>query len=156
MIQAGLLLLAFNLLFAVLVWLAMYFPGLDLAASVACGYFLFRWIRGLSRVGVSVWQAAGISFISQLPGLILGGLALVSWYLYGPLTSNFDFMLQMWHTPWIPIFSWLPPIYLRGFSLTFLLLYLLSPAYILLVTLFTRFTRPPDQDGNRPHQVRLF
>ena len=98
MIQAGLLLLAFNLLFAVLVWLAMYFPGLDLAASVACGYFLFRWIRGLSRVGVSVWQAAGISFISQLPGLILGGLALVSWYLYGPLTSNFDFMLQMWHT----------------------------------------------------------
>jgi hypothetical protein len=76
--------------------------------------------------------------LAQLPGLIFSGIAIHSWWRYGPLTSNFDFILQMWHTPFVPLLSILPTVHLQEFPISFLLAYILSPAYILLMTLFAR------------------
>ena len=94
------------------------------------------------------------AFLAQLPGLIFSVLALHSWWRYGPLTSYFDFALQMWHTPFLPLLSLLPPIRIQGFPLYFLLGYVLSPLYILLMGLFAR-TIPADSE-NRVRIDRLF
>ncbi len=136
MIGAGLKLLAFNLLYAILVWLTMYFPGLDLLASTFFLYCLYCWSRYLGHAGFSMWRVMGTATLAQVPGLIFGSLALYNWWLYGPLTSNYDFMLQMWHTPWVPMLSLLPSMYIREFPLSFLLLFVLSFVYILLLGFF--------------------
>jgi hypothetical protein len=151
MLRAGFRLLSFNLFYAILVWLTMYFPGVDLLASVFFIYLLFRWSRYLGDAGFNTWQVMGTAFLAQIPGLVFGSLAIYSWYLYGPLTSNHDFLLQMWHTPLVPILSLLPTIHLQGFPLSFLLLYVLSPVYIILMTLIAGLsTRPAGLDGYRP------
>lgn len=156
MVRAGLRLLLFNLLYAILVWFTMYFPGLDLLASAFFFYVLLRWSQYLVDAGLNTWRVMGTATLAQVPGLIWGSLALYSWWLYGPLTSNYDFMLQMWHTPWVPILSLLPTIHLQGFPLSFLLLYILSPLYILLIGLFAGLLRSGSSAGYRPRKLRLF
>lgn len=147
-------LLIFNLLYAVLVWLIMYFPGLDLLAAAAFLYLLFIWSRRMARNGMTPARVMTTAFLAQLPGLVFCGIALYSWWRYGPLTSYFDFALQMWHTPFLPLLSLLPPIRIQGFPLYFLLGYVLSPLYILLMGLFARTF--PQASGNRVKIHRLF
>lgn len=154
MIWTACRLLTFNLLYAVLVWLTMYFPGLDLLAAVAFVCVLFIWSRRMVRNGMTTGKVMATAFLAQLPGLIFSVLALHSWWSYGPLTSYFDFALQMWHTPFLPLLSLLPPIRIQGFPLYFLLGYVLSPLYILLMGLFAR-TLPADSE-NRVRIDRLF
>ncbi|MGI6549613.1 MAG: hypothetical protein ACOX4Q_12665 [Syntrophomonadales bacterium] len=136
-ITAGRLLI-FNLLYAILVWLTMYFPGLDLLAAAIFIYLLFRWSQHMIDNRMNTWQVMATAALAQLPGLIFSGIAIHSWWRYGPLTSNFDFILQMWHTPFVPLLSILPTVHLQEFPISFLLAYILSPAYILLMTLFAR------------------
>jgi hypothetical protein len=134
-ITAGRLLI-FNLLYAILVWLTMYFPGLDLLAAAIFIYLLFRWSQHMIDNRMNTWQVMATAALAQLPGLIFSGIAIHSWWRYGPLTSNFDFILQMWHTPFVPLLSILPTVHLQEFPISFLLAYILSPAYIVLMTLF--------------------
>lgn len=148
-------LLIFNLLYAILVWLTMYFPGLDLLASVVFIYLLFRWTRYMVRNRMNTWQVISAATLAQLPGLVFSGIALYSWWLYGPLTSNFDFILQMWHTPFVPLLSLLPAVHLQEFPLYFLFAYILSPLYILLMGLFARLL-PQDTGRYRLTRGRLF
>ena len=146
MIVTAVRLLVFNLLYAVLVWLTMYFPGVDLLASVVFIYLLFRWSRHMVENGMNVRQVMATATLAQIPGLVFSGLAIYSWWRYGPLTSNFDFALQMWHTPLLPLLSLLSAVHLQGFPLSFLLAYILSPLYILLMGLFAGLVPP---DANR-------
>jgi len=146
-------LLMFNVLFAVLVWLTTYFPGLDLLAAAAFLYVLFIWSRRMAEDDMSPSGVMVTAFLAQLPGLVFSGIALYSWWRYGPLTSYFDFALQMWHTPFLPLLSLLPPIRIQGFPLYFLLGYILSPLYIMLMGLFARTY--PQGSGNRVKIHRL-
>ncbi|NLW63607.1 MAG: hypothetical protein GX052_05840 [Syntrophomonadaceae bacterium] len=154
MIGTACRLLIFNVLYAVLVWLTTYFPGLDLLAAAAFLYVLFIWSRRMVENGMNAGRVMATAFLAQLPGLVFSGLALYSWWRYGPLTSYFDFALQMWHTPFLPLLSLLPPIRIQGFPLYFLLGYILSPLYILLMGLFARTL--PRRSGNRVKIYRLF
>jgi hypothetical protein len=146
----------FQLLYAILVWLVMYFPGFDILASVIFLYILFQWSRRLGADGLSTPQAIGTAVLAQMPGLVFGALALHSWWLYGPLTSNNDFALQMWHTPLVPLLSLLPVVYVREFPLTYLILFFLSPLYILLMVLIARLFRAEDTRGYRARGDRPF
>jgi len=152
-------LIAFNLLFAILVWLTMYFPGLDLLASLAFVFILVWFSRCLGRMNFIPEEISkendisdhlltaeksdcqrslsiiAISIIGQSPGLVAEGLAIWNWIHFGPFTSNYDFVLQMWHTPWVPFLSLLPSWTLEGFAVSFLSLYLLSPVIILFMVI---------------------
>lgn len=155
MIGTACRLLIFNLLYAILVWFAMYFPGLDLLASAVFIYLLFSWSKYMVRNGMNTWRVMATAVLAQLPGLVFSSLAIYSWWRYGPLTSNFDFILQMWHTPFVPLLSLLPAVHLQGFPLSFLLAYILSPVYILLIGLFAGLL-PQNSGGYRLTRGRLF
>ncbi|MGE5544245.1 MAG: hypothetical protein ACM3UW_04665 [Bacillota bacterium] len=155
MIGTACRLLVFNLLYAILAWLTMYFPGLDLLTSAVFIFLLFNWSRYMVRNGMNTWQVMAAAFLAQLPGLVFSGLAIYSWWRYGPLTSNFDFILQMWHTPFVPLLSLLPTVHLQGFPLSFLLAYILSPVYVLLMGLFAALL-PRNSNRYRLTRGRLF
>ncbi len=135
MVRNGLGIMAFNLLSAICVWLTMYFPGLDIGASLVFISVTYMMNRRLAAQAGNVQAWIGSLILGQLPGLISETLALWSWYHYGPLTSFWDFVLQMWHTQYVPLLSMLPVIKLSGFPVSFLILYLLAPLYIILFTI---------------------
>lgn len=150
-------LIVFNILFAIFVWLAMYFPGLDILASLAFVIILIWFSLSLGKMEMtsvqgyrlansnkSIWQKKlsiiAICLIGQSPALITEGLAIWNWVNFGPFTSNYDFVLQMWHIPWMPLISVLPAWNVEGFVVSFLSLYLLSPVTILLMVILA-FTK---------------
>ncbi|MGE5397348.1 MAG: hypothetical protein ACM3MK_07410 [Chitinophagales bacterium] len=141
----GLILLLFNLVFALFVWLMMYFPGWDIMASLLYVGFICWEARVLKLSGLKTKQIFGIALVAQLPGLILEALAIWYWYRYGPVTSDFDFVLQMWNTPFVPLislFAW-PRVF--NVALGYLGIYLCSPFYILAMTGWGYLSRRPTQ-----------
>lgn len=130
----GTRLLITNLLFMLLVWLAGYYPGLDLAGSA--GFFIFTLYesRRLHSTGMTAGRRAITACIAQLPGVILEPPAIVTWFIHAPAVSDYDFALSIWHTSWNGILSLLPQATVGDVYLPYLLLYLLTPLYIGLMT----------------------
>lgn len=136
----GLWLLAFNLLFATLAMMAMYITGLSWVLALAFIYLTLRRAWELKRKGFTTGQIAAAAFISQMPGLIFAVLALWSWYQWGPLTSDYDFLVQMWNAPLIPLLSIVPPIAWKGLAANYLAIFTLSPLMILIMTILASKT----------------
>lgn len=148
-LKAGLWLQCFNLLFATLAIMAMYFPGGGWLAGLVFLYLIVRYAKDLSSGGLSPRQLVFSALIGQLPGLTFTALACWSWYQYGPLTSDFDFLVQMWNAPMICFISVIPPITWRGFTLAYLATFLISPLLVVLMAVIAVLAGRFDISENR-------
>lgn len=129
----GLRLLVLNLLWMVLVIFAMSFPPLDMAASASfLGIIIAIGVR-MRRAGLSRLSVAGIAALSQIPGLLLTAASIHAWVEAGPVSSDYDFMLQLWHAAWVPLLS-LVKARVDQINLGYLANYVLSIIYIILMT----------------------
>lgn len=127
----GLRLLVIHLFLIFIVWLATYFPGLDLLLSLV--YLLVIWQAG-ARIGSQAgkWKLetllAGV--VAQLPGFVLTWANLKYYWGTGIISGDFTFAFQLWHTPalpWLSLFSF--PVF-DGFKSYFIALFFLSPLYV--------------------------
>lgn len=129
----GLRLLILNLLWMVLVIFAMSFPPLDMAASAGfLGIIIAIGVR-MRRAGLSRLSVAGIAALSQIPGLLLTAASIHAWVEAGPVSSDYDFMLQFWHAAWVPLLS-LSRATVGHITVGYLANYVLSIIYIALMT----------------------
>lgn len=84
------------------VWLAMYYPGLDLIMSIIYVMIITAEIRSLHRCSRRLkW---GSFLIWQAPGIIFSLISLISWSWWGLKQYGF-FLLQFWYTPVVPLLS---------------------------------------------------
>ncbi|HHV75778.1 MAG TPA: hypothetical protein GXX39_00185 [Syntrophothermus lipocalidus] len=130
----GLRLFVIHLFFIFIVWLASYFPGLDLLFSLT--YLWVIWQAGV-RIGRQPvrWELktllAGI--VAQSPGFFLTVANIKYYWGTGIVSGDYTFAFELWHTPalpWLSLFSF--PVY-DGFKSYFLALFLLSPLYLALL-----------------------
>jgi hypothetical protein len=84
------------------VWLAMYYPGLDLLLSMVYLLIVAAEIRPLRRCSNGLkW---GSFLIWQAPGIIFALISLLPWSWWGLKEYGF-FLLQFWYTPVVPLLS---------------------------------------------------
>lgn len=90
------------------VWLAMYFPGLDIILAML--YLLLLWGEGkyTYRTLRSRQRQALIASIWQLPGLILAASVILGLDRLTDFAYYFVFILELWFTPVLPLISVLP------------------------------------------------
>jgi len=107
------------------VWLAMYFPGLDVA--MAALYLWLVWVearQSAAQMGSLVKQAA-IAVAWQLPGLLMGFSLLTGLDRLTEFAYYFVFMLELWQTPVLPWLSLLPPWTLNGWPVYYIMIFVL-------------------------------
>ena len=98
------------------VWLATYYPGLDMVLSLLYLYLLYREGQMCSLNLINRWL---VGFLWQAPALVF---AIFSTGLFHFGAANYGiFLLSFWATPLLPSFPWLPsvPGFSSLFSITF-------------------------------------
>lgn len=111
------------------VWLATYYPGLDMVLSLLYLYLLYREGQMCSLNLINRWL---VGFLWQAPALVF---AIFSTGLFHFGAANYGiFLLSFWATPLLPLFS-LATLQYRGCPLYFPLL-LLTPILLMLFWAF--------------------
>lgn len=111
------------------VWLATYYPGLDMVLSLLYLYLLYREGQMCSLNLINRWL---VGFLWQAPALVF---AIFSTGLFHFGAANYGiFLLSFWATPLLPLFS-LATLQYRGYPLYFPLL-LLTPILLMLFWAF--------------------
>ncbi len=109
------------------VWLAMYYPGLDIILSIL--YLVVLWEEGnytFRRIQNSLKQAA-VAVIWQLPGFILALSVILKWDRLTDFAYYFIFILELWVTPVLPLISLLPTWTILERPLYYYLFFVLVP-----------------------------
>lgn len=109
------------------IWLAMYFPGLDIVLSIL--YFYLLWAEGKysQRMLHNHQSQALTALIWQLPGFILVGSVLLSLDVVADFAYYFIFILELWDTPVLPLVSLLPAWTILDRPVYYYLLFLTVP-----------------------------
>lgn len=120
------------------IWLAGYYPGLDILMAAAYLLVISAQIRSLHKD--SKYAAAKVFFIWQAPGIIFSLISLLPWLWWGIKEYAF-FLLMFWYTPVIPLLSLLQWV-VAGYPLYYYLLLALPLIYGLLFIALTRNKQP--------------
>lgn len=109
------------------VWLAMYYPGLDIILSLF--YLALLWEEGryANRVIRNNKKHALVAGISQLPGFILAGSVILGLDRLTDFAYYFVFILELWVTPVLPLVSLLPAWPIMERPLYYYLLFIMVP-----------------------------
>lgn len=107
------------------VWLAMYFPGLDVV--LAALYLWLVWAearQAAAKMGSLVKQTV-IAAAWQLPGIVMGFSLLTGLDRLTEFAYYFVFMLELWQTPVLPWLSLLPLWTLNGWPVYYIMIFVL-------------------------------
>ena len=115
-----------HLFASIAVWLATYYPGLDLLLSLLYLYLLYREGRVRPLATTTQWL---VGFIWQAPALVFAMLSTGLFHL-SSIAGYGIFLLSFWATPLLPLFSLATHQY-QGYPLYFPLL-LLTPLLLIL------------------------
>ena len=109
------------------VWLAMYFPGLDIILSTL--YLLLLWEEGkyTYRMLRNPKKQAVIACMWQLPGFILASSIILGVDRLTDFAYYFVFILELWFTPILPLVSLLPAWTIWERPIYFYLLFMMVP-----------------------------
>lgn len=109
------------------IWLAMYYPGLDVILSIL--YLLLLWEEGkyTLRTFRSPLKQKIIAVIWQLPGIILGSSVILGLDRLTDFAYYFVFILELWVTPVLPLVSLLPAWSILDRPLYYYLLFVMVP-----------------------------
>jgi len=122
------------------VWLAMYFPGLDIVLALL--YLVLLWEEGkyTYRVLRNPKRQALIAGIWQLPGLILAVSVILRLDRLTDFAYYFVFALELWVTPILPLISLIPTWIILERPIYYFLLFMMVP--ILAVYYYLPVHRP--------------
>ena len=139
-IRWGIRLLIIHVFFIIIVWLASYFSPLDILATGAYLYLLWKAGSLITAetldLAPSRRDALCAGLLAQSPGLLLAAANLYSFYDYtGPLFSDCRFAFQLWHTPFMPFLTFFSFPVWGGYSFCFWALNLGAPLYLTLLWL---------------------
>lgn len=133
-IRWGTHLLLIHLYFILIVWLAGYFPGLDLLAMGI--YLIVIWQAGrliVNETKSSSLMMLATGLFAQLPGLVLAVTCLAYYLYHVSVPGDVAFILQLWYTPFMPLLAFVSfPAY-QGYNFYFLALFTLPVFYVLLL-----------------------
>lgn len=117
------------------VWLAMYFPGLDIVLSIL--YLLLLWQEGkyTYRMMGSPKKQALVAIIWQLPGFILGSSVILGLDRLTDFAYYFIFILELWVTPVLPLVSLIPAWTIMERPVYYYLLFIMVPVLAVYYTL---------------------
>lgn len=120
------------------IWLASYYPGLDVILAVI---YLVIIASQLRLLGIdSPCQAVSGFFLWQAPGIIFSLASLLHWSWWG-LKEYAFFLLMFWYTPVIPLLSLLRG-GLAGYPLYYYLLIAMPLLYALLCIALIYIKKP--------------
>ena len=114
------------------IWLATYYPGLDVVLAFAYLLIIFLQIRSLGDE--SGGRAAAVFLAWQAPGIVFSVLILLPWSFWG-LKEYAFFLLMFWYTPVVPLLSLLQWV-IAGYPLYYFLLLAMPLIYGLLFIIF--------------------
>jgi hypothetical protein len=124
--------MGFQAMYAFIIWLSTYFPGLDIVLSLIFIYLIFWAGRLIAMESLDVIKAG---LLSQIPGLIFTVLVFDSFFATHLLPAESVYLLLWWYGPFFPWLSRLSISVLGGLQLYFLALFTLAGVYILLLSL---------------------
>ena len=130
----GFRLLLIQLFFVVIVWLASYFRGLEIAFAII--YLYVVWQAGKRIPGESLrpgWNLLLTGGIAQLPGLMLTVINIFYYLGLGDIAVDYPYFFQLWHTPFLPFLSLCTFPVFQGLKSSFAALFTLSPIYIIIL-----------------------
>jgi len=107
------------------VWLAMYFPGADVALAAIYLWLVWAEARQAAAQMGSLFKQAVIAIAWQLPGLVMGFSLLTGLDGLTEFAYYFVFMLELWQTPVLPWLSLLPPWTINGWPVYYIMIFLL-------------------------------
>lgn len=113
------------------VWLAMYYPGLDILLAII--YLILLWEEGKNtwQLQPKLLRQALVACLWQLPGFFLAGSILLGLDRLTEFAYYFVFILELWHTPVLPLISLLPVWTARGLPVYYGLLFAMVPVLTL-------------------------
>ncbi len=109
------------------IWLAMYYPGLDIILSIIYLFLLWEEGKHTHRMLRNPKQQALIASLWQLPGFILGASVILGIERVTDLAYYFVFMLELWVTPILPLVSLLPHWIILERPIYYYLLFVMVP-----------------------------
>ncbi|MEQ8235835.1 MAG: hypothetical protein ABRQ23_03565 [Syntrophomonadaceae bacterium] len=107
------------------VWLAMYFPGADVALAALYLWLVWAEARQAAAQMGSLVKQTVIAVVWQLPGLLMGFSLLTGLDGLTEFAYYFVFMLELWQTPVLPWLSLLPPWTISGWPVYYILIFVL-------------------------------
>lgn len=106
------------------VWLAMYYPGLDIVLALL---YLVIILREAYYSKNAFLQQSLTGIIWQLPACFLSLTVLLGFDQSTDFSYYYIFMLQLWHTPVLPLFTLLPDFIQLDKPLYYYELFLMAP-----------------------------
>jgi len=132
----------------VAVWLAMYYPGADIAVSLLYCYVIWKEGRYAAFQLATCRESVIAGLLWQMPALLLSGAALLDLKITD-LTYYSIFILQLWETPVMPIISLGPRALGLNKPLYYYMLFIMIPILLLLyIQPLTRRVRKPGRRYN--------
>jgi len=120
------------------IWLATYYPGLDIVLAVVYLVIICDQMRSLAK-GSKCKGVAGF-ILWQAPGIIFSLISLLPWSWWGIKDYAF-FLLMFWYTPVVPLLSILQWV-IAGYPLYYYLLLAMPLIYGLLFTAAIQLKQP--------------
>ncbi|HOB11652.1 MAG TPA: hypothetical protein PLM20_00890 [Syntrophomonadaceae bacterium] len=120
------------------VWLATYYPGLDIVLAVLYLLIITMQIRSLG--GETKCRAIKVFLIWQAPGIVFSLISLLPWSWWGIKEYAF-FLLMFWYTPVVPLLSLLQWV-VAGYPIYYYLLLAMPLIYGLIFMVLTRIKQP--------------